>query len=57
MTEEKQVLLMLKGLVSELTPEGKERYEAAYTQIQAIRQSSDEAQLALIVIGGELAAN
>ncbi|WP_454833247.1 hypothetical protein [Pseudomonas veronii] len=57
MTEEQQIVLMLKGLVSELSPEGREQYEAAYQQMKKISGSSDAAGMALCVLGAEMAAS
>lgn len=57
MTEEQQIVLILKGLVSELPPEGREQYEAAYKQIKEISASSEAAGIALCVLGAEMAAS
>lgn len=57
MTEEQKIVLMLKGLVSELPPEGREQYEAAYKKIKEISTSSDAAGIALCVLGAEMAVS
>ena len=57
MTEEKQIVLMLKGLISELPPEGREQYEVAYQQMKEIAKSGEAAALALCVLGAEMAAS
>lgn len=57
MTEEQQIVLMLKGLVSELPPKGREQYEAAYKQMKEISTSSEAASIALCVLGAEMSAS
>ena len=57
MTEAQQVVLMLKGMILELTPEGRERFEDAYKRLKEINDSSQEAQFALCLLGAEAAAS
>lgn len=56
MSEEQQVLLMLKDLKQDLKPGQLAQYEDAYAQIKQISESSDAARFALIMLGAELAA-
>ncbi|MBH3383922.1 hypothetical protein I5S53_08040 [Pseudomonas juntendi] len=56
MSEEQQILLMLKGLLAEMTSEQRARYDKAYADIKAIIDQGDPECMALIVHGAELNA-
>lgn len=56
MSEEQQILLMLKGLLAEMTSEQRARYDKAYADIKAIIDQGDPERMALIVHGAELNA-
>jgi uncharacterized protein YoaH (UPF0181 family) len=57
MSNEEQVLLMLKGMVSELPPEQQEQYRDARERIQFVINEGHPAGLALIVIAAEISAS
>ncbi|WP_155500230.1 hypothetical protein [Pseudomonas monteilii] len=56
MTEEQQILLMLKGLLAEMTSDEKARYDKAYAEIKAIIDNGNPERMALIIHGAELNA-
>lgn len=57
LTEEQQVVLMLKGLISELPPEERAQYDAAYQKMKEISKSSEAAGVALCMLAAELSAS
>lgn len=56
MSEEQQILLMLKGLLADMTSEEKARYDKAYAEIKAIIDNGNPERMALIIHGAELNA-
>jgi hypothetical protein len=56
MSEEQQIVLMLKGLVSSMTDDEKVLYQQAYDEIKAIIDKGDPERMALIMHGAELNA-
>ena len=56
MSEEQQILLMLKGLLAEMTSDQRARYDKAYAEIKAVIDQGDPERMALIVHGAELNA-
>lgn len=57
MSNEEQAVLMLKGLVSELSTEEQEQYRDARNRILAIIKEGQPAGLALIVVAAEISAS
>lgn len=57
MSNEEQAVLMLKGLVSDLSPEQQEQYRSARERIKQIMSEGEPAGLALIVIAAEISAS
>ncbi|SUD77878.1 YoaH family protein [Pseudomonas asiatica] len=57
MSNEEQAVLMLKGLVSDLSPEQQEQYRSARERILKIMQEGEPAGLALILIAAEISAS
>lgn len=56
MSEEQQILLMLKGLLAEMTSDQRARYDKAYAEIKAVIDQGEPERMALIVHGAELNA-
>ncbi|MCE0989321.1 MULTISPECIES: hypothetical protein [Pseudomonas putida group] len=56
MSEEQQIVLMLKGLLEQMTSDQRARYDKAYADIKAIIEQGDPERMALIVHGAELNA-
>lgn len=57
MSNEEQAVLMLKGLVSELSPVQQEQYRSARERIMKIMSEGEPAGLALVVIAAEISAS
>ncbi|AFO47216.1 MULTISPECIES: hypothetical protein [Pseudomonas] len=57
MSNEEQAVLMLKGLVSDLSAEEQEQYRDARDRILAIIKEGQPAGLALIVVAAEISAS
>lgn len=56
MTQEEQTVLMIKGVVSGLSPEQKKQFDQVYVSIQnVIKENGDIGTLALALIGAEAA--
>ena len=54
MTDEKQVVLMIKGLISELPADEREKFKAAYDEIKAVvAKHGDPGTIALAMLGAE----
>jgi hypothetical protein len=54
---EQQVVWQIKGIISELPVEQREKVNKAHAQLMAImNEYGDEGQLAMVLIGAELAA-
>lgn len=56
MTEEQQTLLIIKGTISDMTPEHKDKITKQYNLLKQMIQDEPLTLLAITLIGAELAA-
>lgn len=54
MTQEQQLILTIKGAISELPPEQQEECKAAYAQLKQIIETGSPAVFAMALLGAEI---